>query len=304
MSDWTPLAPGAGENPAEEAAREARHQVLIDLLAAYADRELPPETTSQIEAHLVGCARCRRELAVNQSVRRRLGDEPFVGAPPALRERIVAAVAAAPAIQAPTVVAEPRFGPAAWLRRHWMLLALGALIVSSGAVASTAIWRARENAALLGPLTVSTTAVPLVRDVLADYRRVTAGDLPGRARDLDAVRSAVPFPIEPLHGSGIRLLAAWTTELVGEPAAVLAYRYDDRIVVEYLVAEARFFQHPAVRSAVSGHRVFTASDGEQGIVGWPTEAAGALLVGDLPPARLARLSAGEPLARSVERGAQ
>jgi len=231
-----------------------------------------------------------------------LGDEPFVGAPPALRERIVAAVAAAPAIQLP--VTEPRARPAAWFRRHWMMLALGGVIVAGGTVATNAIWRARESASQLGPLTVSASAVPLVRDVLADYRRVTAGDLPGRARDLDAVRSAVSFPIEPLHGSGIRLLAAWTTELVGEPAAVLAYRYDDRIVVEYLVGEGRFFQHPAVRSAVSGHRVFTASDGEQGIVGWPTDAAGALLVGDLPPARLARLPVREPLARSVERGAQ
>ena len=76
MTDWTPLAPGSSEDPAERAARENQHQVLIDLLGAYADGELPPETTSQIDAHLVGCVRCRRELAVHRAMRRRLGFEP------------------------------------------------------------------------------------------------------------------------------------------------------------------------------------------------------------------------------------
>src|SRR5918999_3592895 len=107
MSDWTPRT-GAraageelGESAAERAAREERHQVIIELLGAYADGELPPETTSQIDAHLVGCARCRRDLAVHQSVRRRLGVEPLPAAPPALRERIAAAVAATPVTVAP-----------------------------------------------------------------------------------------------------------------------------------------------------------------------------------------------------------
>ena len=33
-------------SPAEEAARESRHEVLRELLGAYADRELPPETVA------------------------------------------------------------------------------------------------------------------------------------------------------------------------------------------------------------------------------------------------------------------
>ena len=70
MSDQyrPPLARDAVETQSEREAREARHQVLIELLAAYADRELPAETTSQIDAHLVGCARCRSELAVHQGL--------------------------------------------------------------------------------------------------------------------------------------------------------------------------------------------------------------------------------------------
>src|SRR5918998_3894002 len=107
MSDWTPRA-GAraaggelGESAAERAAREERHQVIIELLGAYADGERPPETTSQLDAHLVGCARCRRDLAMHQAVRRRLGVEPPLAAPPAPRERLAAAGAPPPRPRAP-----------------------------------------------------------------------------------------------------------------------------------------------------------------------------------------------------------
>jgi len=298
MSDRTARPTGFGESGAERAAREERHQVIIELLAAYADGELPSETTSQIDAHLVGCARCRRDLALHQAVRRRLGVEPPLAAPPALRERIAAAVAATPVAETPPPPAHraPR-------TVHRLLAAI--LLVIAAALAWIGLARdERVDSPALGQLASSPASVPLIRSVLADYRRVTASDLPGRARDLEVVRGAVPFPVEPLNAAGVRLLAAWTTELEGEPAAVLAYRWDDRIVLEYLVAEARFFQHRDVRQAVSGGRLLVTSDGAQGIVAWPTESAGALLVGDLTPERLARLAAADLLVRRVDRGAQ
>jgi anti-sigma factor RsiW len=299
MSDWTPRASEVGESAAERAAREERHQVIIDLLGAYADGELPPETTSQIDAHLVGCARCRRDLAVHQSVRRRLGVEPPLAAPPELRERIAAAVAATP------VVVTPAPAPRAPRTSHLALtLVLLALVTLGVAVWTGVDQRERASAPALGRLASSPASVPLIRGVLADYRRVTASDLPGRARDLDVVRGAVPFPVEPLRASDVRLLAVWTTELEGEPAAVLAYRWDDRIVLQYLVPETRFFHHHDVRRAVTDGRLLVASDGAQGIVGWPTAAAGAFLVGDLGPERLAKLAAAELLVRRVDRGAQ
>src|SRR4030095_9904831 len=101
-------------------------------------------------------------------------------------------------------------------------------------------------------LNVAPTTAPLLNAALVDYRRVTAGDLPGRSRDLDLVRGAVPFPIDPLRVNGVRLLAAWTTDLGGEAAAVLAYRWNDRIVLQYLVPEERFFRHRAIYATVSG----------------------------------------------------
>jgi anti-sigma factor RsiW len=299
MTDWTPLAPGSSEDPAERAARESQHQVLIDLLAGYADRELPPETTSQIDAHLVGCVRCRRELAVHMAMRRRLGFEPPVAAPPALRERIRAAIAAMPApVEAPA----PQPSRLAYLRRPAVIGVLAAVVVAAGLTAGVLVRRA-PPAAALAPLSTSVSSVPLLRDALADYRRVTAGDLPGRARDLDAVRNAVPFPIEPIRAPSVRLIAAWTTQLGADPAVVLAYRWDDRIVLQYVVSEQRFFQHPALRQAVAGGGLLAARDDGQGIVAWPTESAGALLLGDVPPEQLRAVAAAALLAGKVPRSA-
>lgn len=282
MTDWSQLAREANEKPEDAAAREARHQVLIELLGAYADRELPAETSSQIEAHLVGCTRCRRELAVHQSMRRRLGAEPPIGASAALRERIAAAVAATP-VPEPTAPARINArGHVLW----WIGLATVAVIVAF----STLVLRTRDDSTAVARLGVPAGKVPVLQSVLADYRRVTASELPGRARDLDAVRSAVSFPVEPLRAPGLRLVAAWTTEIAGGAAAVLAYRWDDRVVLEYLVPDdERFFGHPMIRRGLDGGRLLSARDGSQSLVAWGASESGVILVGELPPERLVQL---------------
>ncbi len=296
MSEWTPQAQNVREDAAEVAAREARHQVLIELLAAYADRELPPETTSQIDAHLVGCERCRRELAIHNTVRLRLEAEPVAAAPSAFRDRVVAAIAATPA-------PEPKPVPAARRGiRAYYLPAIGLLLA---ALAVTGIvLRTRASARSVSVLAAPAASVPLLNGVLADYRRVIAGNLPGRARDLAAVRAALPFPVEALRSQAVSLVAAWTTNIDDEPAAVLAYRLDDRIVLEYLVPEEGFFENPLVRQAVIDGRPLAARDGTQSMVAWPTNAAGVVLVGDIPRERLAALAGDDILARRGSRGTQ
>jgi hypothetical protein len=106
-----------------------------------------------------------------------------------------------------------------------------------------------------------------------------------------------------LHAPTVRLLAAWTTELGQDPAVVLAYRWDDRIVLQYVVSEQRFFQHPALRQAVAGGGLLSAHDGAQGIVAWPTSSAGTLLIADVPPEQLRPLGTAALLAGKVARGA-
>ncbi len=71
---------------------EERHQALTEQLAAYVDEELSAEERAQMQAHLLGCTRCRREIALQRALRARLTGQPSTRASAALRERIAAAL--------------------------------------------------------------------------------------------------------------------------------------------------------------------------------------------------------------------
>lgn len=272
--------------PAEEAARESRHEVLRELLGAYADRELPPETVAQIDAHLVGCAECRRGLEVHDAVRRRLAAERPAAPSPALRARIAAAIDAVPA---PVVAPAP--APRVDARRRLLLVAVAGWATALALGVALVVQLGASEPMTSGARAIATPVhdVPLLDGIVDDYVGVSRGDLPGRARDLSAVRAAVSFPIEPLRAPDLRLLAAWTTDVQGEPAAVLAYRLRDHLVVQYLVAEDAFFRHPAIRAAVADRHLLTATDSARAIVAWPGTETGTVLVGDVPSAWLQTL---------------
>lgn len=285
-----------GDAPAQDAERAAQHAILADLLGPYADGELPAESAARVEAHLVGCARCRRDLGAQVALRDRLAAEPVAPAPSALRDRILAATAALPAPALPATASHgvPNEMPNAGSHRgRWVRWAALTALVLGATAGGVGLWSARrvsrDDAPALAALAGPAAQVPLVAAALADYRRATAGDLPGRARDLDAVRAAVGLPVEPLRTPGLRLLAAWTTTLAGDPCAVLAYRRGDRLVLHYLVPEAAFFRHSALRAAAVAHRPLAVRDGAQAVLAWPEATSGALLVSDDTPRRLAEL---------------
>jgi len=265
--------------PADEAARESRHEVLRELLGAYADRELPPETMAQIEAHLVGCAECRSGLEVHDAVRSRLAAERPAAPSPALRARIAAAIDAVPA---PVLVSAP--APRTVGHRTVVWLAIAGWVAAVALAIALVVQTPASPRRVAGTRAIAAPVqqVALLGGIVDDYARVSHGDLPGRARDLSAVRAAVSFPIEPLRGPDLRLLGAWTTDVRGEPAAVLAYRLRDHLVVQYLVAEDAFFRHPAVRAAVADRHLLTAADGARALVAWPGTSTGTVLVGDVP----------------------
>src|SRR3954470_9512643 len=69
-----------------EAALE--HARLLERVAALADGELSADEARGVEEHLLGCARCRRELVLQQGLSRSLAKEPSREASAGRRRRI------------------------------------------------------------------------------------------------------------------------------------------------------------------------------------------------------------------------
>lgn len=279
------------EHGAAPASREERHQLLAMLLGAFADGELPAETASQIDAHLLGCARCRRELQVHQALRQRLEQEPVHGTTPAFRDRISAAIANAPlpawesvarevTTEVPTAV--PVAAPRSWTAPLLRIIAVALVI----AMVVRLVWPPQRTAPLRE---ISLSSQPLLGEIMSDFQRVTAGDLPGRARDLAAVRAAVPFPVQPMQHPSLRLLAAWTTAIENEPAAVLAYRWHDQLVLEYIIADQQLYRRASLRAALADGGTIAGTTGAIHLVGWPRSASASLVVGAFPSTELAAL---------------
>lgn len=283
MSDVTHLLRPLGQ-PEDDAEREQRHQLLATLLGAYVDNELPIETASQIDAHLLGCARCRSELRVQQSVRDRISRSTVPTATSELQSRIRQSIASTPYV-VPTSTA-PSSAHTWASRRVW----IGALLVLVAAL-SVGLYAARNRAALLDPPPLQAdSSIVVLQQMMQEYRRVASTDLPGRARDLDAVRQSLSFPVIPIERRDVHLLAAWTADLDGEPAAVLAYRWNDQVVLQYVVAESSLFRAHQVRAAFSARRALVQQNGAQGLIAWPDSSAGSVLIGDVPWQELAPLS--------------
>ena len=264
--------------PHDVETREARHELLASFLAAYADGELPAETNSQIDVHLAGCARCRRELTVHRTLRDRLSREPVPAATAALRDRIATGIRnAPPPVERAPIAMDKQISRARTRRFPLFTAGVVSFALMTFAIASL---RTNNRASNTSVTITSAQSVPVMAAVLADYRRVAAGDLPGRARDLDAVRAAVPFAIAPLSNPNLRLLGAWTTTLAGEPAAVFAYRWNERVVFQYLIPEDLMFQSSNVRTLLARTHSVAAHDGVENLLLWARPESGAVLVGE------------------------
>lgn len=288
MSEWQGGAVAGRQQPEDDATREARHEVLATLLAAYVDGELPPETMAQIDAHLLGCSRCRREVTVHQSLATRLSrvTRPAVSA--ALDDRLRAAIAAAPipsertAAEPAAVVAAPIIGTSAVAasRRRWIVGVTSVAAVLVAALVFIPRTRAPERATLQPAPLVVTAPIPLLDLVAADFRTASARDLPGRARDLETVRGAVPFTVEPLRHADLQLVAAWTADLDGELAAVLAYKWHDALVMQYVVSDAWLFRSLALRGAFAAGQAVGTDAAGVGMLAWSSGQGSNVVVAD------------------------
>ena len=265
------------------------HDAYAELLAGLVDGELGADEVERVERHLAGCPVCRRELEAQSLVRTRLMRESRIQTSPELAARVMDLVARQPALEN-----RPDILPAA-ARSRVILGWIGWILAAS--LAGVLLWTHRPGRSEASPggrmnpaRLVSVDSHPGVMSaaVLHQFKRVDEAELP-RGLDLAQLKQAVPFQVNPLTAPHMRFITAWTTELQGEPAAAIAYRCHDRLVVQYVISEAHFFRHAQVRRAIAEQGVYAVSEGNVSTVAWADQDSGSFLVGEFSASELAAM---------------
>src|SRR3954468_6379163 len=251
--------------------RTLEHARVVDLVAAFADRELTSGEEAIVREHLRRCARCRREIAVHEQLSAALALEPVPKASPGLRRRIERIGEPVPAR------AQRRWS---W-NRTWAASAAAAVVVVA-VTGGTMLVRERAG------ISRRAADVPVLRDALADCRRAMSRNFPRKA-DLPAVTKGLPFAVRALDRPGAELFSTWKTTLAGSAAAGLAYRWRGLVVVQYVVAAELFHGERQVGEALPGVEIYGAVEDGQGIVAFLGGGTGTVLIGEVPPDELRRL---------------
>lgn len=279
---------------------KAQHPAVVSLLGAYADDELPAATSAEVEAHVRECGECARELRTQLALKTRLMAERRDVRLPVGRAQLLAWIqcpgsdtgAASPSLElrqeAPGALR--RFlvrppGAVSW--GGWLVAACVGAVWLLGAPEPSASGMGMVMAPTV-PAVVDTQPGPLASAALAEFRRLSASDLP-RGIELVKLKAQLPFSVPELRSAHMRLIGAWATEFRGEPAAVLAYRCHNRLVIQYVVSEPLFFRYPRVREVVGSAMLYAAGNGAVNTVAWPDLDSGSFLVGEFTPAQLAAM---------------
>jgi hypothetical protein len=231
------------------------HAFLQDNIAAFADGELAREERLFVENHLRGCSSCRRDLALQRRISAALVPPPALFASPDLRRRVLQ-------------IGGPVHRRSISYKRWAASAALALVLLGVGGRAVLRGWFAERN----DPI----AAIPLLRDAVADCRRVMGRNFPRKA-DLQAVAEGLPFPVRPVDRPGAELFSTWKTTLAGRAAAGLAYRFGGIVVVQYAVPAELLRQVPGVAEALRKSGSYSVSDGAQAIV---ADGRGNLFVAD------------------------
>jgi anti-sigma factor RsiW len=250
------------------------HAELADLLAGYVDEELTAEQRQRVERHLSECASCRGELRAQTVIRARLMKESPSSASAELAARVIGRIETVPP------VAERPGAP----RRQRVLAWSG--WAAAAAMGGVALWLGLRSPApmnmTMGPQTpVALDHAPseVATTVLDSFRQLNEEELPTGV-DLAKLRRELNFSVPALEAPHMRLISAWSTTINGEPAAALAYRCHDRLVVQFVVSEKQFFRQPQFRRAIASQGVYASALGPLTTIAWPGTDNGSFLVGE------------------------
>lgn len=294
-----------------ERDRGALHSELRVLVTAYGDDELTSADRERVEAHLVSCERCRRDLATQLLLRDRLAqlDVTIVARQEKRVRDMLRVTDSAVVLPARTdlgaTVADGATPPVRTIGGHsrgartitvwsgWLVAAAMAGILVTRSLPSerhgSPLQVASAERGGIGEMSLDSTPVPMVEAALADYEVRTRGELPAAVHNADSLLASLPFRVAPLRGGGSRVVAVWMTEIRGEPAAAVAYRWHDQVVVQYTVSERLFFRQARVRHAVARGAMYAVRQGAVSAVAWPNSSSGSILVGNASPLELAQL---------------
>ena len=249
------------------------HQELADQLDAYLDHELTATEVVRMEAHLSGCMRCQKALRLHRVLKDNLALTPMARAPSRLHDAIQTRLAGEPGNTAdggPIVVPRHRRSLRFWAPWAGWVLAAGLATV-----------------ALFGRLPrpdSQSSQLPMVQAALDDYRLHLQGFIPPvDGSQLAALAQGLPFVARPWPALRHGLIGAWRTTIRGEPAAAFAYRYDNHILVQYVVSQELFFHQTRVREAVAQHGHYSAIAHEASVLAWPQSDSGSILIGAVDP---------------------
>jgi anti-sigma factor RsiW len=232
------------------------------LLQAELDDELDAGRAAGLAAHVAGCADCAalrdRLLALQARARAEL---PFHAAPPALRARIAAQLAAC---AANPLAPAPRLG---WRRRGALGFGLGAAMAAGLALAVLPYGAAPDP----------------TREVLASHIRALQ---PGHLVDVPSSdrHTVKPWfdgkldyavPVRDLAGAGFPLIGGRLDYLGGRPVAALAYRRAQHVVEVYVWRAAGPPTPPRLRQEAG-----------YALIAWAEEGMEFHAVSDIPAAEL------------------
>ena len=252
------------------------HAAFAEMLAGYVDDELTPEDRARVEAHVPECLTCRAELRAQTVLRGRLMKESASSASSDLASRVMARIAAGPPAEA-----DPIAGPS----RRQVLITWGGW-AAAAAIGGVSVWLNQRKPAGMsmtmaptGPVTLDQVPGPVSTAILESFREVNEDILPA-GTDLEQLHRELQFTVPALQAPHMRLISAWVTRVHGEPAAALAYRCHDRLVMQYVISEKQFFRQPQVRHAIASQGVYATAAGPLTTIAWPGTDNGSFLVGE------------------------
>jgi len=244
------------------------HIQLQDLLAGYADDMLDEIEKDRVEAHLAGCEACRLDVVRQKLLNQRLSDMPLTRMSTELHQRLDQVITdeASASIEYARQVQKFSFKNAIFNGLGIFKKPMFAITSGWGVALLLLVVMLLPSLKMLAG-----SQVPMVHDVLAEYRHFSHIKLP-LSDDASELTSPASWP-------NSRVISRWKTKIGGASADAFAVRNGDSVVFQFRVNEKVFFNNPKVRDAILNKGLYQESEENLKVMAMPLKDGGLLIVG-------------------------